>query len=266
MTGFVVHDLTGTDVVVRVVRDMPPLSAELDRQIEDIWRKASERVEAGGAGRLFNGRVFSVDAITRTSTRLTTITGHMSEYRRLVAQSEDHALFSLIGVRSLAVCGVLRCRDGVVIGRRPAAAIYQPGMWQLTPAGSVDNGALAPDGTMDLCRQILTELREEVGIPANLASEPQTICVVEHPGSHVCDLGMAITTSLDAAGVHLAHEASGNEEYDPLVVVPDHELQGFVDLAGPALVPPAREFLARLRLLPARYALSKLAGASAGIS
>jgi hypothetical protein len=221
----------------------------LDARIDVLWAKAVARVEAGGAGRLFNGRIFSVDTITPAR-----ITGHLTEYRRHVAQVEDHSLFAELGIRSLSVCGVLRCLDGVVIGRRPAAAIYQPDMWQLCPAGSVDGGAARGDGTMDYRAQLLTELREELGLDPNVAGAVVPLCVVEHPGSHVCDLGMALSASLDADAILAAHRARGNGEYDPLRIVPVEELAAFIDWAGDRLVPPAPVFLAHAGLLPHRVA------------
>jgi hypothetical protein len=51
---------------------------------------------------LFNGRVFSIDTIAPDR-----ITGHLTEYRRQVAQTEENALFADLGIRSLAACGVL---------------------------------------------------------------------------------------------------------------------------------------------------------------
>ena len=138
------------DLVVRVARAMPELPAALDREVERLWQAASQRVAAGGAGRMFNGRVFSADTITPHL-----VTGHLTEFRRVVAQMERPELFAELGVRSLAVCGVLRCAGGVVVGRRHRAAIYQAGMWQLPPAGSVDAGAVGEDGVVDLRRQLL---------------------------------------------------------------------------------------------------------------
>ena len=243
MDGFIVHDIA-PDVTVRVTRGMPDLPRPLDSRIEGLWRAAAARVEAGGAGRLFNGRVFSIDHITPHR-----ITGHLTEYRRLVAQMEDHALFPVLGIRSLSICGVLRCADGVAIGRRPAAAIYQPGMWQLPPAGSVDAQAVGPDGVADLTAQVLRELDEELGLSGDQVGRPIPLCVVEHPGSHVSDCGMALRTELDAAAVLAAHRGRGNREYGELRIIPEAELAAFVAWAGTALVPPAIEYLSRLGLL-----------------
>jgi len=243
MEGFIVHSVN-PDLEVRVTREMPPVRPELDARIDALWAKAVARVEAGGSGTLFNGRIFSIDTISPNR-----IIGHLTEYRRLVAQIEDHALFAELGIRSFSVCGVLRCSGGVVIGRRPAAALYQPGMWQLCPAGSVDGGAANANGTMDCRAQLLTELREELGLDHGVAGAVVPLCVVEHPGSHVCDMGMAVSTGLEADAILAAHRARGNGEYDPLRIVPVAELAAFIDWAGCSLVPPAPVFLAHAGLL-----------------
>src|SRR5258708_18894989 len=125
MESWIVHPID-PGLEVRVTREMPELRQPLDRHIDVLWAQAAARVEAGGAGRLFNGRIFSIDTVAPGR-----ITGHLTEYRRLVAQLEDHALFEELGVRSLATGGVLRCSGGVAIGRRRPGSIYQPGMWQL---------------------------------------------------------------------------------------------------------------------------------------
>jgi len=76
------------------------------------------------------------------------------------------------------------------------------------------------------------------------------LSLVEHPGSHVCDLGMSASTTLDAESVLTAHRIRGDGEYNPLRIVPVAELPGFIEWAGPSLVPPAPMFLARAGLLP----------------
>jgi hypothetical protein len=233
MDGFGVHSLLNS---VRV---------SLDAEIDQLGDAAQLRMKAGGAGSLFNGQVFSADHITERHIR-----GHMTEFRRIVAQMSRPELYEVLRVRPLAVCGVLRCVGGVVIGRRHTGAIYQAGMWQLPPAGSVDAGSLRADGSIDLAGQLLKELHEELGISAPLVSQPTPLCLVEHPESHVSDLGMAITTTLEAATVLARHRAGGNNEYDPLLVVAEADVVAFVTQAGKELVPPAAEFLRRVGLLP----------------
>ena len=243
MDGWVVHELAA-DLSVRVTRAMPTLSPALDAEVEALWQMAATRVAAGGAGILFNGRVFSADVITPHA-----ISGHLTEFRRIVAQMEKPALFDALCVRPLAVCGVLRCADGVVFGRRHASAVYQAGLWQLPPAGSVDANAVSADGSVDVRRQLGSELREEVGLSADDVDEAMPLCVVEHPGSHVCDLGMALSTGLSGAAVLAAHRTFGNGEYPTLRIVPTPDLPEFLAKAGDSVVPPAPVFLARAGLL-----------------
>lgn len=244
LNGFVVHALDPA-VRVRVARPMPALDAKLNATVERLWHAAGQRVAEGGGGVLFNGEVFSADRITPTE-----ITGHVTEYRRIVAQMERPALFTALGLRPLSVCGVLRCANGVVFAQRHPAAIYQPGMWQLPPAGSVDSSVIMPDGTVELCGEIEIELTEELGIPPDQVDPPRPLCVVEHPDSHVCDVGMALTTKLTGAQVRRAHQRAGNTEYASLTIVPFAKLADFVAHAGDRLVPPAHEFLRRAGLLP----------------
>jgi hypothetical protein len=243
MSDFVVHPIH-PDVEVRITGRMPPLSGAMEARIDQFWDAAVARVEAHGAGRLFNGVIFTIDTISPGR-----LTGHLTEYRRQVAQMEDNALYGELALRPLAVCGVLSCRDGIVIGRRHAGAIYQPGMWQLCPAGSVDAGVERSDGTMDFRRQLITELREELGIAPDRVSDATPLCLVEHPGSHVCDLAMAIRTTLGAGDILRLHAARGDPEYETIRVIPISELSAFVQWAGVTLVPPARTFLAAAGLV-----------------
>ncbi len=240
METFVVHPVS-PDLEIRITRQMPPIPRSLEARIDAIWAAAAARFEAGA---LFNGQVFSIDSIAPGR-----ITGHLTEYRRLVAQIEDHSLFPALGIRSLAACGVLRCSGGVVIGRRPPGAIYQPDMWQLCPAGSVDASARRANETMDFRAQLLTELREELGLDPKAIGEATPLCLVEHPGSHVCDLGMAVSTAMGPDEILEAHRSRGDGEYDPLRIIPIEELPAFVAWAGAKLVPPAVLFLTQAGLL-----------------
>ena len=101
MDGFVVHEVAA-DLVVRIGRAMPELPATTDREVEQLWQAACRRAAAGGAGQLFNGRVCSADTITPHL-----VTGHLTEYRRVVAQMERPELFAIRGPgqRQAWACG-----------------------------------------------------------------------------------------------------------------------------------------------------------------
>ncbi len=221
------------DVRICVVGAMPALSPALDAEVERHWQAACrERA-------LFNGTVFCAERLAPER-----IDGHWTEYRRCVAQLRDHGLRAALAIRSLAVCGVLCCRDGVVVGRRQAEAIYEPGLWQLPPAGSVDSGAAEPGGA-SWRRALLAELSEELGLPADSVRRMVPLCLVQHP-SGVLDLGIRIDTALSGEKVQAAHQAGGNREYDRLLIAPADAVQAGVAAAGGQLVTSAHAFLARL--------------------
>jgi 8-oxo-dGTP pyrophosphatase MutT (NUDIX family) len=238
-----VHPLTPAPVVA-VTREMRPLPPALDAEVTRLWQEAQARMAQGGAGALFNGRVFSADAIAPDR-----IEGHLTEFRRIVAQMARPDLFEALRLRPLAVNGVLRCADGVAFGRRHPGAVYQPGLWQMPPAGSVDGGAIGADGAADLRAALLAELREELGLPAESVAAPRALAIVEHEGSHVLDLGMELRNNWSGSAVLDAHARLGNREYAPLLIVPEHELSAFLAAQAGEVVPSARVFLHALGLI-----------------
>ncbi len=218
---------------------MPALDPAIDAVVTTHW-------EAAAAGRaLFNGRVFSADTITPG-----TITGHWTEYRRIVAQMADPALFAVLRIRSLAACGVLCCPDGIVIGRREPRSLYQPGLWQLPPAGSVDHGAATPGGA-DWRHAILAELQEELGIPPSAAAALTPFCLVQHP-TGVLDLGIRIDTAMSATEIMARHATLGDGEYDALRIIAQPDVITTIEAEGSVLVPAAALFIRELPGSPTR--------------
>ena len=205
---------------------MPALDPALEARIDALWAVATAR------SHLFNGRIFSVDRVLPG-----VIEGHWSEYRRIIAQLNDPTLVRPIGVRNLAVVGVIHTPQGqVAVGRREPRASYQRGLWQLCPAGSVDHGAATPGGA-DWRHAILSELEEELGLHAADFTAMTPYRLVDHPHG-VVDLGIRLQTRLDAATLKARHAARGNAEYDALEILPPAELLALTPLspAAPALL------------------------------
>ncbi len=206
----------------------------MERQVATIWAAEVARRPA-----LFNGAVFSADSVTPTL-----ITGRWSEYRRLVAQLREPALFAALQVRSVAVSGLLHGPQGVVLGQRDADAVYHAGLWQLPPAGSVDDNAAQLDGSVDLRAQLLLEAEEELGLTADAIGETVPICAVEHLDSHVVDIGLAGTMSLPLSDLLARHRAGRHAaEYQQLVVIPIDRLAVHLDALAGQLVPSVPIFI-----------------------
>ena len=219
---------------------MVPGPAIRDRAaLDEVDRLWSEALRAHPA--MFNGRVFSADRVSSDR-----VVGHWTDYKLGYAQIRRPELFAMLGVRPVAVCGVVRCRDGIVFGRRSASAVYQAGQWQCPPAGSIERRA--GDGErVDLTAQLLAELEEELGLTADDVRSVRPLSAVEHPGSHVVDLGLAIETTRSGDEiVRSRRTAQGRAEYDGIVVVPPDRLDAQLGEWADGLVPPARSFLAVL--------------------
>ncbi len=230
----------GVEPALRVApaAPLPALASEVERRVEVFWRAALD-----GNPALFNGQVFSVDEITPQR-----LAGHWTEDRRIVAQFRDPALAGVLRVRPLAVAGLIEGPDGIVFGRRPASAVYQPGLWQLAPAGNVDPQSEV-EGRIDLGTALAIELREELGLGFDTVSLGDPVCMVEHPGIGVLDLCMALRTALPAAAIYAAHRAGGDGEYPEIAVVPRTSLRRFVAEQEPLIAPQVLLFLSRHGLL-----------------
>lgn len=231
--GWISHALSAA-LRIEVVPPPPPAPLAVEAAVERIWAAACAARPA-----LFNGRVFAALEIAPTR-----ITGFWTDYKHASAQIREPSLFAALGLRALAVNGVVEGPDGIVFGRRDPAAIYQAGMWQCPPAGSVE--ARAGEDAVDLEAQLLAELAEELGMPADAVSGFRPLAALEHPGSHVVDVGIALRTEWDGACIARAHAATGNTEYERLAFVKRAGLAAQLAAWGEDVVPPARVFTAAL--------------------
>jgi len=242
--GWQLHDVV-PDLQIAISRTTPSLDDALDAEVERLWETAQARL----GGTLFNGRVFSTDSI-----RTNLLTGHWTEYRRVVAQLERPELFDQLALRPTATGGVLLCADGVVFGRRPRHAIYQGNLWQLPPAGSLDPSAARADGSVDALAQIFTELEEEMGLTRDAIASTRLLCLAEHHGSHVLDLGILLRTTLREQDIRATHAARGNAEYAELRIVREADLATAVSRMGNTLTIQARAFLDSAGMVPGAWA------------
>ena len=218
MKNWRLHRVTAS-LMVRVTKPMPDLTPPIEAEIDAIWRMEQSRL----GNVLFNGRVFSGDVITPEL-----VTGHWTEYRRIVAQLRRPELYEHIRIRPLAVGGVIQSPDGFIFGRRQPKAVYQAGEWQLPPAGNVDPTCEGPNGEVNVTAMLLTELGEELGLTPDQVHSPRPIAIVEHLDVHILDLGIALHTPRTGEQILTIHQASGNTEYDPIRIVPLADLATFM--------------------------------------
>jgi len=186
-----------------------PLSPELEREVGACWQEAQS-----GGRTLFNGAMLSLRE--RHADQLIC---EVTEYRRWWAQTRHPDLFTELGIRPLAVCGLLLCADGLIVGRRSTEVTQDPGCWELAPSGGIAAECVDATGRVDWRRQLLEELREELGITATPLAPISALCLIEDDESRVVDIGIVLETALTAAEILGCHAGQGSDEYSSVQVV-----------------------------------------------
>ncbi|MGH7126584.1 MAG: hypothetical protein ACREFI_19560 [Stellaceae bacterium] len=227
-------------LVVTATTERLSLGPALDRRVEALWWQEQTK----RATPLFNGELLSVVALTPSR-----VEACVAEYRCFVAQRRDPTLFTQLRLRPLAVSGLLRCRDGVVFGRRAATSTQDAGRWELVPSGGVDRRAVRPDGSLDVIGQLADELHEETGCTPDAVISAEPFLLVEDTTSGVVDIGIDLALDLDAAAVLAAYRADATAEYDALRIVPISDLSDFVDQVDPGVVEVSLALLQARKLL-----------------
>jgi len=196
----------------------PPLRPDLAETVDALW--AAELARRPHA---FDGPMFSVTH--RDGTR---IAGQWTTYRRFMARRRQPGLADALGVRPLAVTGVLRCRDGIVLGRRGDGVTQAAGAFELAPAGGIAAEAVGPDGVIDPVRQALTELAEEVGLGASAITAAAPLGLAEDPETGVVDIIVGLWTPARFSEIALIHAQATSAEYATLALVPPDGAEAFL--------------------------------------
>lgn len=197
----------------------PALDAALAAKVDRIWTIE----QAKRHPHLFNGRIISVDAIDQGI-----ITGHVTEYKYFIAQYVNPSLYDMLRVRPLAVSGLLECQEGYVFGFRSGLNTQDQYQWELVPSGTVDIESLSPFGQMNYGTQLLTELREEIGLNSDDLVKFEPFSLLEDETSHVVDIGIYIEVMLSFDEIKQIFLRNNNREYTELRVVAMSEIDSFL--------------------------------------
>lgn len=218
---------------ISVTDALPHHTAETESEVTRIWTEACQKTPS-----LFNGCVFSADRVTRTD-----ISGHWTDYRSVLAQMKNPALFPTLRLQPLAVIGLLETPEGYVLGRRHPSSLYQGNFWQSPPAGSIERRG---DSTaVNLGEQLLAEAEEELGLKADSLTVAPPCLIARHPGTRILDIGIPMRTSLSFSAVEACWKNSANQEYDQLALVQPADIKHW--LHRPDLLPTSRALLTAAR-------------------
>jgi 8-oxo-dGTP pyrophosphatase MutT (NUDIX family) len=206
MSDFISHVLQSD---FRLVVEAP---IEIPKQVLGRVASVWDAEQAKAQGRLVNGTIYSL--VEFGADRLVV---RACEYRAMLAQRRDPNL--QLGIRPLAVTGVLLCADGLVLGRRSNKVATDAGHWEPSPAGGVSQP--------DTLAQLFEELDEELSLKPDAIARVQICGLLEDQATQVFDLIYLLSTPLSEHEI-IAAQRQASEEYDELKIVPLNELATFI--------------------------------------
>lgn len=230
--------MVSADLAVVVVGEALPVTVELQRRIDSVWRRESVRRPG-----LFEGRAFAPENVIEDETGLIVrIEGRFIPYSRYVAVHEDRSIAEALDQWVMGASGILRCADGIVAGRR-SRSVTDGGRLELVPSCTIGSEAANESNEIDLGGLILQELGEEVGLqPDDLNSGPTPFVYVKDADLRVADVGFVMETTHDAAMIRSAHANLNDHEYEELLVVsPDRSSVSLLQEQG--MLPTSLELL-----------------------
>ena len=181
--------------------------------------------------RLFNGPVLAFMGYAHGR-----VAARRDSYQRLAVQEQSPEIVSP-PVMQLSVTGVVMALDSagtrhVLVGRRSHATRIYGGMWELGPSGGIDAPPLSHaslDG-LDVFRQLVQEMREETGLPADPDPGP-IVAITIDPVATSADLVMRIelTRPVEEIIAHTDRSGQHGWEYETTRWIACHEFGRFVD-------------------------------------
>lgn len=226
-----------TNITIKLNGLVPKLTTNLEKEIERLW--IAEQTKRGKE--IFNGQIMSANTVS-----IKEIHGYIAEYRYLIAQRAKPELFEELQIRPVAISGLFECADGFVFGRRAKSVTQDAGLWELVPSGGIDTSMINnknSNAKIDYIKQILTELRQEIGITSDFVSNIRSFCLVEDTNSHVLDIGIAMQSPLSGPQILEYHKNNATKEYDKLYISPTNEINNFIQCKNSQLIEVSKNLI-----------------------
>lgn len=194
-------------------------SKETLEMVEREWSKELQKRP------LFNGKIF--DVLSATSQK---IVGRFVDYKTYLAQLRNPKLRQQIPLHVLGVTGITSWKDYFLIARREKDVTLYPSFYEFAPAGGIDELS-AEQGFVNIHKQVLIELQEEVGITPAFVQTIIPWKLITSKG----DYELVVKIVLDP--FQLQKQTFPNQEYSECFWLKASEVRNFAKKNQSAFVP-----------------------------
>lgn len=143
------------DFCLEVVDEEREFSQEIVSAVAAEWER---NLLSRPGNELFNGKILDCISCDRCLVRARVV-----DYKYWFAQRRIKELAEVIGIKPIAVSGMLCLGNEVVVGKRSVSVCQCPSMWELMPSGGVDANFSCNSREL-IKNQVYIELEEELGI------------------------------------------------------------------------------------------------------
>jgi hypothetical protein len=192
------------------------ITPEQQKTVDQCWDDAQQRNAT-----LFDGKIISYAGHNQRDGTLC-INYFITSYKYALAQLHNPSLN--FGIKPLAVSGILiDPQQNTLLARRAPIVTQYPGWYELVPSGGI-SGDKAANGTIAYQQQLVQELTEETGIPADriVSITPLGLVFEKDYGVYVIANVINLKESLEAHRDALLHE-----EYSAWSIMPRGALPDF---------------------------------------
>ena len=203
---------TRIDQKPKIRVNMEPLRfpSYIEGQVDELWTTANRKKN-------YNLQDNSILVFSGYENGI--IEARVCQYKYYYAQHYIPGLYSVLGLNSLAVSGVVICSEGVVLAKRGLEVLQDAGLFELVPSGSVELKDLGGQKNI-LEEQLLSELEEEIGLREIDLYKIEVIGLVNDFSSHVVDVVYELRTNLSARQIKNRWNQTSMTEYVKVCVIP----------------------------------------------
>lgn len=214
MSSYQTHKI-GKDFLIKVLPHARGFSlSDLERQkVDQIWHEAQSEIPG-----LHNGQFLNFVALEKDI-----LLGEFIDYKFYYAQLKDDSLKETLLIQPIAISGITKTADKVLVGQRSDSVTLYKNFYELVPSGGIDPDCLVDDH-IDLTGQFEKEFWEETGLSVTEIKEIKPFALIFDPFRNSYEICAEIHVHYLAA----KEEMDPSSEYSKLLWISKSEIYRFI--------------------------------------